>query len=74
MLTTRQVAQVLNKGEWTASLDLTDAYLHVPIRRVLPFGRKIDVLAAPYVFTRVASQLSKFVQKFAIWLLQYLDV
>jgi hypothetical protein len=81
------MAQVLNKGEWTASLDLTDAYLHVPMRprsrkylrfayqgtvyqfRVLPVG----ISVAPYVFTRVASQLSKFVQKFAIWLHQYLD-
>jgi len=65
-----------NKGEWTASLDLMDAYLQggappfdqgverfayqgvVYQFRVLPF--RISV--APYVFTRVASQLSKFVQ------------
>ena len=71
------MTQILKEGHWATSIDLTDAYLHIPIHvksrkflrfafqgtvyqfTVLPFG----LSSAPYVFTRMATQLGNFVQK-----------
>ena len=87
MLTSRILARTLPQGHWAASLDLKDAYFHIPIRRAaqkylrfayqgtvyqflaLPFG----ISTAPYVFTRVASQLARFLQPLGIPLPQYID-
>ena len=87
MLTTRQVTLILSKGDWVASLDLADAYVHIPICPIsrkylrfayqdvvyefhsLPFG----IATAPYVFTRVSCQLSKFLQPFGIPLHMYIN-
>jgi len=87
MLTSQILARTLPQGHWAASLDLKDAYFHIPIRRAaqkylrfayqgtvyqflaLPFG----ISTAPYVFTRVASQLARFLQPHRISLPQYID-
>ncbi len=54
MLTTAQILESIEPGEWFASIDLKDAYFHVPICqdrvyqfRVLPFGLSLS----PRVFT-----------------------
>ena len=63
------VATALQKGEWTTSIDLKDAYFHIPIhprsRRFLRFSLEGDTYqfralpfglnTAPRVFTRLAS-------------------
>ena len=87
MLTTRHLSRVLTHQGHAASLDLKDAYLHVPIRKSfrkylrfayrgrvcqfksLPFG----IATAPYVFTRIMSQLTRFLQPFTIPLHQFID-
>ena len=87
MLTTRQLTLILSKGDWVASLDLSDVYFHISIWPVsqkylwfaykgvvyefyaLPFG----ISTAPYVFTRMSCQLSKFLQPFSIPLYMYID-
>lgn len=46
MVTAAQVQLALRKGDWMASLDLEDAYWHVPIqtcfRRFLPFQEELS--------------------------------
>jgi len=87
MLTTRQLTRLLTKADWVASLDLSNVYFHIPIRRTswkylsfayhgvvyafhaLPFR----IATAPYVYTRVSCQLSKFFQPFGIFLHLYID-
>jgi len=77
----------LNPGNWAFSLDLSDAYFHVPIHpesrkflrlfhrgtvyqfKALPFG----LSTAPWIFTRVVSEVKMMVHLQGIFLLCYLD-
>lgn len=77
----------LTPGSWTFSIDMSDAYFHVPIHkasrrylrmyhrgvvyqfRALPFG----LSTAPWVFTRVVTQVKVLVQLQGIHLMCYLD-
>jgi hypothetical protein len=66
------IRQALRVGEWAASIDLADAYLHIPMHplswRYLRFGLEGEVFefralpfglaAAPSVFTRVMKTVS----------------
>ena len=87
MPTSRMFARLMPKEGFAASLDLKDAFFHIPVRksfrkylgfaynktvwqfRALPFG----LSTSPYVFTQIASQMSKFLQPSAIPIHQYLD-
>ena len=86
METQRKVRNAVRLNDWAFSLDLTDAYLHVPIhrrsRKYLRFtlkGRVYEFKALPFglstsplVFTRLMSVIATFVRKRAITLHPYL--
>jgi hypothetical protein len=87
METQRSITSALNQGDWVISLDLTDAYLHIPIhktcRKYLRFVHGTQVFqfralpfglaSAPYVFTRVAAGLARVAHRRALFLYLYLD-
>ena len=75
------------KGSWAASIDLKDAYLHVPIH---PSDRKwlrfminkqaytfkclpFGLSTAPRVFTRVVQEAGAFLRRLGIKIFMYLD-
>ena len=75
------------KGKWATSLDLKDAYLHIPIhrqdRKWLRFkvnGQAFEfkclpfgLSTAPRVFTRVTQELGAFVRSLGVQIYMYLD-
>ena len=87
METQRKVRDAIRPNDWAFSLDLTDAYLHVPIhpssRKYLRFtlrGRVYQFKAlafglstSPLVFTRLMSVIATFPRARAITLHPYLD-
>ena len=87
MLTPAEVMQALKPGMWATSVDLKDAYLHIPIhpedRKFLRFvflgkvyqfrALPFGLTSAPYVFTRVTKAFAKYVQTRGIPLLHYID-
>ena len=87
METIRTVLAAVRKDDWMVSVDLQDAYLHVPIhpksRKFLRFVWNQKVLqfralcfgltTAPQVFTRIMAPISAYLHKQGIRLLQYLD-
>ena len=87
METIRTVLAAVRKDDWMVSVDLQDAYLHVPIhpksRKFLRFVWNQKVLQfralcfgltkAPQVFTRTMAPISAYLHKQGIRLLQYLD-
>ena len=87
MLTVKELCLTLQPGQWATSIDLKDAYLHVPIhplsRRFLRFvhrGRVFQFRAlpfgladVPYVFTRVISAVISAAQSWDIQVSPYLD-
>ena len=87
METPASVSGALEQGEWTTSLDLKDAFFHVPIaqtsRKFLRFAFSNQVYqfkalpfglaTAPLVFTRVAQALSAYCHRRAIRIHVYLD-
>jgi len=82
-----QVRAALRPGQWTFSVDLTDAFFHIPIhrqsRRLLRFsygGETFQYKAlpfglktAPWVFTQVVSQVQAMSQTREMSLHLYLD-
>jgi len=66
--TPRDVAALIRPGDWAASIDLKDAYFHVPVHhrfhrllyqyRVLPFG----LCLAPWIFTVLTMLLKKWLR------------
>jgi ribonuclease HI len=87
METALSIMRSLRLDHWATSLDLKDAFLHVPIaprhRRYLRFrvGERhfqfrslpFGLTTSPYVFTRVAKAVGSFVHSRGLALLLYLD-
>ena len=87
METQRKVRNAIQLNDWAFSLDLTDAYLHIPIhhrsRKYLRFtlrGRVYQFKALPFglstsllVFTRLMTVIATFLRRRAITLHPYLD-
>ena len=85
METAEVIRASLQTGEWVASIDLTDAYFHVPIHpkfqkylrfhvqayqfRALPFG----IATAPLEFTRVVKEVKFIALSQGVRIHQYLD-
>jgi hypothetical protein len=81
------ITYALQQGDWTISVNLTDAYLHVPMhpsvwkflrcvvgRRVYEFrALPFGLSPAPYVFSRVMSTISRAAHKRLLHLFLYLD-
>lgn len=87
MLTTAEVLQAVTKEEWFTSVDLTDAYFHVPIavehRRFLRFAYRgrhwqfrvlpFGLSLSPRVFTRCIKAALSPLQAHGLKVLPYLD-
>ena len=87
MASIKDVSQNLRHGDWAATVDLKDAYLHVPIakehRRFLRFwwrGRSYQfrrlpfgLSSAPRTFTRVTLPIVTLCRARGIRLIAYLD-
>ena len=87
METQRKVRNAIYPNDWAFSLDLTDAYLHVPIhkqsRKFLRFSLNGQIFqfkalafglsTSPFVFTYLMNVIATFLRKRAIILHRYLD-
>ena len=87
METQRKVKDTIQLNDWAFSLDLTDAYLHIPIhcrsRKYLRFtlrGRVYQFKAlpfglstSPFVFTHLMTVIATFLRRRVITLHPYLD-
>ena len=87
MATVRTVAESIRQGDWAVSLDLKDAYLHVPIlkkhRKFLSFAFKgqcyqfkvlpFGLSSAPRVFTKLTRVIIIHCRKLGVRLVLYLD-
>ena len=87
METTQSVISAIRREDWMVSMDMKDAYFHVPIhpesRKYLRFvfnGKTYQFRAlcfglstAPQVFTRVLAPFAKFVHLAGIRIILYLD-
>lgn len=83
----RSVIQALNVGDWVASIDLKDAYLHVPIypedRKYLRFcidnihyqfrSMPFGLATAPRVFTKLMGAIGAHLRSQQISIYMYLD-
>jgi hypothetical protein len=87
MLTPKELTLTLQKGHWTTSVDLSDAYFHIPIdvesRKYLRFVHRgvvyqfralpFGLSDSPYVFTRVIKVVLQTAQSNGIQISGYLD-
>ena len=87
MDTVSDVSLLLRPGDWCASIDLKDAYFHIPInrrfRRFLRFGWKgrlfqylvlpFGLCTAPLIFTKVTKPLKAFLHSLGARSIWYLD-
>ena len=87
METPESIRASLRKGEWVTSIDLTDAYLHVPIhtqsQKYLRFHFKgvtyqftslpFRLATAPLIFTSIVKEVKLMALQSGIRLHQYLD-
>ena len=87
METTRAIQKVLSPGDWVTSIDLKDAYFHMPVHpdfwkflRVAVWGKVYQFRALPFglspasrEFCRVTGVLATLVHKLTIYLHLYLD-
>ncbi|MGL5405375.1 MAG: reverse transcriptase domain-containing protein [Propionibacteriaceae bacterium] len=87
METTRSVLESIRQGDWMVSLDMQDAYFHIPIHResrkylrfmfegkVFQFRALCFGLAtAPQVFTRVLSPIGSWLHILGVRISLYLD-
>ena len=83
----KEVAILLRPGDWAASVDLKDAYFHIPLnrrsRRFLRFGWKkklyqflvlpFGLSTAPFIFTMVTRPIIAFLRSRGIRVLFYLN-
>ena len=78
----------LKRGWFAVSIDLSDAYLHIPVkashRKFLRFALSpteryqflclcFGLRTAPRVFTKVAAEIGAFMHKLGVYMFQYLD-
>ena len=85
METVKSVRQSILVIDWTVSIDLTDAYLHVPIhprsKKYLPFMFEDQVFQFtalpfgmfPWIFTKLMDVIAAHLRQCAISLFPYLD-
>ena len=87
METTRSIRESILPGEWAVSIDLTDAYLHVPIhhssRKYLRFlfdgvvyqfrVLPFGLSTAPFVFTKLMVVVAAAVRRTGSPVIQYFD-
>ena len=87
MQTTASLVADMQQGEWAASIDLKDAYFHVPVhqsaRKYLRFffqgvvyqfrALPFGLATAPRVFTMVIRQLAKYLHQRGVKFHYYLD-
>ena len=87
METVKTICSLLHKGAWTFSIDLTDAYFHIPIHknsrkylricfqgRVFQFrALPFGVACAPWLFTKVMASVKLSADVARLALFQYLD-
>ena len=87
METAKSIRKSIRKGEWVTSIDLTDAYFHVPIhpqsQKYLRFQTKkgvfqfqalpFGVATAPLEFTRIVKEVKLIAQAKNLRIHQYLD-
>ena len=87
METPESIRLAIQPQDWTISIDLSDAYLHIPIhrdhRKYLTFAHQNQIwqfraLAfglspAPWIFTRVVEEVKKMAQNRSLIMHQYLD-
>ena len=87
METPESIRASLRQGNWVTSIDLSDAYLHLPIhpqsRKFLRFHHKgisyqfsslpFGLVTAPLVFTSLVKEVKLLALKQDIYLHQYLD-
>ena len=87
MKTVKAVRKAMSINDWAVSIDLTDAYLHIPIhpqsRKYLRFVYKDQVLQftalpfgmslSPWIFTRVMGLIATHLRQCTISVFPYLD-
>ena len=87
METAESIRESIRKGEWVTSIELTDAYFHVPIhpqsQKYLRFQTKkgvfqfpalpFGVATAPLEFTRIVKEVKLIAQARNLRIYQYLD-
>ena len=87
METAESIRKSIRQGEWVSSIDLTDAYFHVPIhlqsQNYLRFQTKkgvfqfpalpFGVATAPLEFTRIVKEVKLIAQARNVRIHQYLD-
>jgi ribonuclease HI len=87
METLRSVIRAVKPGDWLASIDLTDAYLHIPIipshRKYLRFAvggqhfqyrvLPFGLTSAPRVFTKVLAPIVAEARRAGLFIYPYLD-
>ena len=87
MDTLKVIMPYLRVGAWATSLDLADAYLHIPVhpehRKFLTFQYKdqsmlfralpFGLSTAPRVFTRVTRVLAAYLRRLGVQIFMYLD-
>ena len=87
METVKSVRQAMRLNDWAVSIDLTDAYLHVPIhrqsRKYLRFVHKDQVYhfsalpfgmsLSPLIFSKLMDVIAAFLRQRAISVFPYLD-
>ena len=87
MDTLAKVKQTVRQGMWATSLDLSDAYHHIPMaesatiylcfrigdKRYMYLVLPFDLMSAPWAFTEVIKQLKRWTAPRLFVLFQYLD-
>jgi len=87
METPESIRALMRPGDWTVSIDLSDAYFHIPIRprfrRFLTFCHRgklwqfralpFGLSTAPWIFTRVMEEVRKLVAVQGITMHMYID-
>ena len=87
METAKSIQESMRKGMWAATIDLSDAYYHVPIHpryrkymRVALFGKVLQFRAMPMglnvsarVFTKICTEVMRFLRPLGYHVHAYID-